>query len=72
MAPDKVIAERLRLVAARCIVNSTAEWFSTSMTDDDEFRAVDYFDDWRRRAPDMQTPEDAANLLLLVAEALDE
>ncbi|BEP42120.1 hypothetical protein [Variovorax sp. V15] len=73
MATPKLMPERLRLAAARCIVHGTPNWWSTDMTDEDEFREVNYFEQLLSSDNSgIATPEDAANLLLLVAEALDE
>lgn len=60
--------ERLRLAAARCIVHSDPRWWSEDMTDAGEFSAAEAYSD----AGDLCTAEDAANYLLLVAEAIDE
>ena len=71
MATPKLMPERLRLAAARCIVNATPNWWDVSMTDQAEFNVV-----MRYEVPgdgaEIGTPEDAAHLLLLIAEALDE
>lgn len=61
--------DRLRLAAIRCIVHSTPEWWSVEMTDEGEFREANY---WADDAGLLVTAADAANFLLLVAEAADE
>lgn len=70
MATDKVMAERLRLAAARCIVHNDPEWWSTEMTDTSEFNTANAFAGDTSEV--LTTPGDAANFLLLCAEELDE
>jgi len=71
MATPKLMPERLRLAAARCIVNATPHWWDASMTEQAEFNAVMRYE-VQGDGTGMGTPEDAANLLLLIAEAIDE
>lgn len=61
--------DRLRLAAIRCIVHRTPEWWSVDMTDEGEFREANYL---AADAGILVSPEEAANFLLLVAEAIDE
>lgn len=62
-----IMKERLRLAAARCIVHNDPEWWSVEMTDPDEFEEANYWSDHRGN---LETSEEAANFLLLVAEAI--
>jgi hypothetical protein len=64
-----IMKERLRLSAARCIVHRTPDWWSTTMTEPEEFEEANL---WASRRGDLASPEEAANFLLLVAEAIDE
>jgi len=71
MATPMLMPERLRLAAARCIVNATPNWWDAHMTEQAEFNAVMRYE-VQGDGTEIGTPEDAANLLLLIAEALDE